>query len=202
MSGDSVRIGYPRWESSIPPAPGDLRIIQAFVNTHDVEADKDDVGTPLELTAWLRRWQLIEAEDSVSPAEARQAHDLREGLCELMLANNGEPKDPDRLVRLEKALQELPLRGRLVREGRFELVGVTEGWGRAAGRLLTIAVLAIGDGSWSKLKACRRVDCQWVFFDASKNRSRSWCSMKACGNLMKARAYRQRLRDRDVTAAK
>ena len=48
------------------------------------------------------------------------------------------------------------------------------------------------DGSWQRLKACANPDCQWIYYDASRNRSGRWCSMGECGDVMKARAYRER----------
>ncbi len=50
------------------------------------------------------------------------------------------------------------------------------------------------DGSWQRLKACRNDACRWVFYDASKNRSGTWCTMSICGDKLKARAYRRRRR--------
>lgn len=50
------------------------------------------------------------------------------------------------------------------------------------------------DGLWQRLKACANPDCQWVYYDASRNRSGRWCSMGECGDVMKARAYRERAR--------
>ncbi|MEX2032805.1 MAG: CGNR zinc finger domain-containing protein, partial [Dehalococcoidia bacterium] len=41
---------------------------------------------------------------------------------------------------------------------------------------------------------CRGDDCHWAFFDRSKNRSRVWCDMAACGARSKARTYRERQR--------
>jgi predicted RNA-binding Zn ribbon-like protein len=32
--------------------------------------------------------------------------------------------------------------------------------------------------------------CRWLFLDTSRNRSRRWCSMNACGAVMKMRRYR------------
>jgi len=49
-------------------------------------------------------------------------------------------------------------------------------------------------GEWVRLKQCANPDCQWVFFDSSRNRSGRWCSMGECGDVMKARAYRRRAR--------
>ena len=34
--------------------------------------------------------------------------------------------------------------------------------------------------------------CRWAFYDYSRNRSASWCSMQLCGNRTKTRAYRRR----------
>ena len=45
-------------------------------------------------------------------------------------------------------------------------------------------------GTWPRLKGCAQ--CEWVFFDRSKNRSGTWCSMTICGNRTKNRAYRRR----------
>lgn len=44
----------------------------------------------------------------------------------------------------------------------------------------------------ARIKACPA--CGWVFLDASKNRSRRWCSMDTCGSADKARRYYRRLR--------
>lgn len=51
-----------------------------------------------------------------------------------------------------------------------------------------------------KVRECEARDCYWLFLDNSRNRSRRWCSMDACGNREKARRHyhRQRLLD-DVT---
>jgi predicted RNA-binding Zn ribbon-like protein len=56
----------------------------------------------------------------------------------------------------------------------------------------------MADGSWSRLKTCRNHGCRWVFYDLSKNRSASWCSMQLCGNRRKTRVYRAR---RSTTAS-
>ena len=60
----------------------------------------------------------------------------------------------------------------------------------ALGRIVAAAVTAMLDGTWPRLKVCR--NCDWSFYDYSKNRSASWCSMQICGNRLKTRAYRRR----------
>ncbi len=59
-------------------------------------------------------------------------------------------------------------------------------------RLLVAAVGAASEGTWRRLKACRNEGCRWAFYDGSKNRSGSWCTMDVCGSRAKMRAYRRR----------
>jgi predicted RNA-binding Zn ribbon-like protein len=63
--------------------------------------------------------------------------------------------------------------------------------GFLAGMLAAVAASMI-DGSWGRLKACRRDACQWVFFDRSPNGSAAWCDMRICGSREKAKAYYRR----------
>src|SRR5438067_275486 len=39
-------------------------------------------------------------------------------------------------------------------------------------------------------------NCAWLFMDNTRNRSRQWCSMQACGNRDKARRHYRRVRAR------
>ncbi len=64
----------------------------------------------------------------------------------------------------------------------------------AVSAILAIVYESIRDGTWSRLKACRNSTCRWAFYDSSRNRAGSWCSMSACGNRAKTRAYRLRHR--------
>jgi predicted RNA-binding Zn ribbon-like protein len=42
------------------------------------------------------------------------------------------------------------------------------------------------------IRECGAPDCEWLFLDQSRNRSRRWCDMKSCGNRQKARRHYQR----------
>ncbi|MEA2308481.1 MAG: hypothetical protein QOI65_767 [Thermoleophilaceae bacterium] len=61
-------------------------------------------------------------------------------------------------------------------------------------RLLAIVDRSMADGTWERLKACPNEDCEWAFYDRSRNRSSRWCTMAECGNRAKARAFRERSR--------
>lgn len=44
-----------------------------------------------------------------------------------------------------------------------------------------------------RLKICP--NCQWLFLDRSRNRSRAWCDMAVCGNRVKASRHYHRHRE-------
>ena len=62
------------------------------------------------------------------------------------------------------------------------------------GRLAAIVARSQADGTWPRMKACPNDRCHWAFYDRSRNRSRTWCTMSVCGNRAKARSYRARHR--------
>jgi hypothetical protein len=74
------------------------------------------------------------------------------------------------------------------------LVCEARGVAGALGRLLIVFFQTSRDGSWDRLKACP--NCKWAFYDYSKNRSATWCSMQLCGNRTKTRSYYRRRRAR------
>ena len=60
--------------------------------------------------------------------------------------------------------------------------------------LLLILRDAQRDGSWARLKACANDECQWAFYDRSRNHGGTWCEMATCGNKLKNREFRARRR--------
>jgi predicted RNA-binding Zn ribbon-like protein len=59
-------------------------------------------------------------------------------------------------------------------------------------RLIDTAVDLLMSDKLGDVKSCP--SCGWFFLDTSKNGSRRWCSMKACGSVVKARRYYHRVR--------
>lgn len=58
---------------------------------------------------------------------------------------------------------------------------------------ISAANLATSDEA-VRVKECATENCNWLFYDASKNRSRRWCEMSECGNRAKARRHYHRRR--------
>jgi predicted RNA-binding Zn ribbon-like protein len=113
----------------------------------------------------------------------------------MALANNGEPASAAATSTVERQARESRLEARFPADGGWRLEPRAPGLAGSLGRLIAILVEAMADGSWSRIKACSADNCQWVFYDTSKNRSGHWCSMRVCGNREKARQFRARRRE-------
>lgn len=174
------------------PAPGDLRLVQAFLNTNDIEAGVDELRNPAALRDWLAANGLLDAGTVLSEADLRLALQVREALRGLVLAHHEGSADPRDVRTLNRAAEDARLRVRFEADGGTALSPGRPGVDGAIARLLAIVHLASIEGTWSRVKACRSDACRWVYYDRSRNRSSAWCSMAECGNREKARAYRRR----------
>ena len=171
-------------------APARFRPVQAFVNTLDIENGVDELLTTDQLRAVLADQGLLDTGARIAPADVSRARALRETLRSLLLANNGGTVGPDALAALEGAGRRAKLEVCFRIGARPELLPRAEGVDGALGRLVAIVYDALVDGSWRRLKACRRDVCFWAFYDRSKNLSGTWCAMSVCGNRTKVRRYR------------
>src|SRR5919108_4228512 len=180
-------------EEELTVTPPGLKLIEDFVNTLELdEADGEHLVDPRALGEWLSERDLLPAGASLGEDDLDRARGVREAVRKLLLANNGAPLDPDAVATLNAAADESHLRVVFSPNGVADLVPDQSDVPGALARILAVAYTAMADESWPRLKACRLDDCQWAFYDQSKNRSRTWCSMKVCGNRAKARAYRER----------
>jgi predicted RNA-binding Zn ribbon-like protein len=175
-------------------APQPLELVQRFVNSVDLESGEDELTSPAELRAWLAERDLIGPRETVTKADLSRALDVREGLRALLMANNGMPADEQRVARLDAAAARAGVRVVFQPGAEPHLAPEAGGVDGAIGRLLAIVAGAVEHGHWPRLKACPRDVCHWAFYDRSKNRSGRWCLMEVCGNIEKARAFRERRR--------
>lgn len=173
------------------PAPGRLRLVQRFVNTVDHEHGREMLSDPTRLVAVLAGLGLLAPGTRATRADLARAHEVREALRRLALANNGGRADAGSLAVLERAAADGGLAVRF-EGGRGRLVPASPGVRGALADLVGIVYTAMADGTWPRLKACAREICGWLFYDRSRNRSARWCQMAVCGNRTKTRAYRAR----------
>jgi len=174
------------------PAPGELRIIQRFVNSANLLEGTDELATIDSTRRFLLKNHLIDAERPLREWERQELVALREAFRDLASANNGTTLPAGSAAVLDRAAGRVRLAMRLSRTGKYRLVPEGQGVDRTISEVLVRALGAMSDGSWPRMKACQREACRWQFYDASRNRSGVWCSIATCGNRQKGAAYRAR----------
>src|SRR5215831_4269854 len=173
--------GAPR----IGPAPGDLEIVQRFVNTLDIESGTDELDSPAGLGHWLAGSGLMTPQAPGGPARPAV-------LSSHVPGGPDGPRARAAAAGLRKAAGTLRVRIEVRDDGRVAPVPAGAGATAALTRILLIVAEADRAGTWPRLKACSAGDCQWVFYDRSPTRSGCWCSMRICGSRAKSRAYCRR----------
>jgi predicted RNA-binding Zn ribbon-like protein len=170
-------------------APEPLRLVQLFVNTEDHEHGRELLGSPAELRAWLGE-ALATRVGRSGDDDLERAHELRDAFRSLLRGNNGFAVASGDVAAVNAAVRAAGLSPRMDASGRVTLEPAAADVAGALGRIVAVALAAMLDGSWARLKACR--NCGWGYFDYSRNRSATWCSMSICGNRSKTKAYRRR----------
>jgi predicted RNA-binding Zn ribbon-like protein len=173
-----------------------------FINTEDGDPPVECLRGYDDLVAWsvlvgllgAKEGERLTGEAELRPGDAeaayRDALTLRGALQDVFraVAKDEAPAYRD-LETLREHEREALSRAELVQEDK----GFRWEWRdpRDLSRMLwPVAHAAAGlltSGSLDRLKLC--AGCYWAFLDASRNRSRRWCTMEVCGTDEKKRRY-------------
>jgi predicted RNA-binding Zn ribbon-like protein len=191
---DKRRIGEEIEPGGRPKAPGRLELLQRFINSHnhDLPADWDRLRSAQTAQAWLRKTRLVRPRDRVTEADAARLRELREALRAVVMTNHGTELDRAARHVIGRAARGAQLSVAIDAAGHTTLAPAARGVDAAIATLLGIFHEAQLTDDWSRMKGCR--NCEYAFFDRSKNRSAAWCAMSICGNRTKNRAYYERHR--------
>ncbi len=197
MAASLSGMTLPSWASHLENklAPPPLLLVQAFVDTLDLDLRTDVLAHSDEARAWLADAGLREEDQPDFDADLRLAREARESLRAMIGRNTGGPPLTDAELRpLEEVTGQAAARLKVAADGQVGL-GTGDGAGRLADGLagLLLAVRdAQADGSWDRLKLCGNPDCRWAFYDRSRSHQGAWCEMASCGNRLKNRSLRAR----------
>jgi predicted RNA-binding Zn ribbon-like protein len=188
----------PSWfpASETKPAPMPLLVVQAFVNTLDLEEGTDVLTDPDTARDWLVEARLLDPAARPSASDLNLARGVRESL-RMLLRRDGDTVGGigEGLAPLRKLADTRRARLTVGEGGAIALENArNQDLGDALFQLLLIVHSAQEDGSWERLKVCANDECQWAFFDRSRNQQGSWCDMAVCGNRLKNRQLRARRR--------
>lgn len=174
-------------------APAALELLRRFVNSSDVEGGTDQLSDDETAARWLAGHGF--STGRITPEEVARLRELREALRGALLANGGDADPAETWDALASAFSGSVLGLEFSGIGQARLAPLAAAIvPQVTGRLAAAMYDALRDGTWRRLKACRKHSCLWAFYDHSKNGSGAWCNMATCGNRVKAQRRRARAR--------
>ena len=174
-----------------------------FVNTVSWRGKEKPSEYLSNLQSWLEwiREEGLAQKESITDLSSRneeeaaigfeKAIEFREALYNFLkaLSRSEDPPAKDRIL-VQEVLGKALARLKLSESGSgwsFELEAGPIDWESPLFPCALSAAQLVA-GPWaSRLRVCEREECLWLFMDNTKNRSRKWCDMKTCGNVVKAR---------------
>jgi predicted RNA-binding Zn ribbon-like protein len=185
------------------------RLSLEFVNTVDTHDPRIDekLNAYADLVWWALRVGMLD-EAAAAPLFARAAADpavaadvlaraleLREAVYRVFAgARSGDPADEADLAVLNRELSRALGWLRVRAEGGEFAWGWEEGaeLERVLWPVVRDAAELLVSGDLRRVGKCRGDNCDWLYLDTSRNRSRRWCDMQSCGNRAKARRHYHR----------
>jgi predicted RNA-binding Zn ribbon-like protein len=168
----------------------DVELVRSFANTLEVEDGVDRLASIDEFRSWLSDQGIDGAQQPITDDDLALARSLRRALRAEMASHHDDTADAAARATLDRLAADLPVR---IVPSTGALEPLARGSRGALARVLASTHSLVRAGVWNRLKICPDDGCAWAFYDESRNRSRRWCSMDACGNRHKVRAYRDRL---------
>jgi len=155
------------------------------------ETPTEVLDTPAALDAWLVESRVLDAAPAADSADLETARAFREASYALIAARlTGEPLPNEELRIVNEHAAGTPVELRLQRDGLRRTGTVAQGITTLARELTEL----LGGDDAELLRECGRPECTQVYLDRSRGRRREWCSMKTCGNRVKASTFRARQR--------
>lgn len=186
-----------RWpgDDESRPAPEPLVRVQALVNTVERPNGSDRLANPSDARPWLVDNNLLAPTADLAAADLDLVRAVREVLRTMLVHNaGGAPPNKATLAVLRRVAAEGTARADIGDAGEVRLRATGDSVRERLVELLLVIRDAQRDGSWARLKACANDECQWAFYDRSRNHGGTWCEMAACGNKLKNREFRARRR--------
>jgi predicted RNA-binding Zn ribbon-like protein len=153
-------------------------------------APRELLATPADLARWLVSAGMANSPPEVTAEVLATARDLREAIYALA-GRTGEAQAATARETLNRIAAGSAAAPQLQADGSLSLAG-------SAGALLVTlareAVHLFGTDAVNLIRQCRSATCTLYFVDTSRRGDRQWCSMSACGNRAKVKAFRRRSR--------
>lgn len=172
-----------------------------FINSdwqdHRTGRHEDRLLQPAWIEQFLADWELQPAQLLDIPTQQELIglrtllqhiiHDYRQGM---------QPSD-EHILALNSYLEQSLLKRQLIATGKhYQLTEAPEqrNWRWVEAEIAASFANALLHADFARVKTCENVNCNWVYYDESRNQSRRWCD-EECGNIIKVRRFRARQRE-------
>ena len=167
------------------------------------DRSEERLKQPEWLEQFLERWGL-RVEQPFDEEIYRELVALRALLQRLVRRlDAGEALPDEDLEALNSYLAAVPLRRSLARGGgeyHLRLQPEERNWRWVRAELAASFADLLAHHDPARVKICDNPDCQWVYYDESRNQTRRWCDDE-CANVMRVRRFRQRKREQQRAEA-
>jgi len=159
---------------------------------------RDDLQQPGWLEQFLARWglQVASPPDATTLPALLGLRSLLRHMVEALA--NGQFSDVD-LGTLNAVLLKTASYRQLVQDERgyrLEMVPLKKDWDWVQAEIAVSFAELLATHDPQRLKICQNANCRWIFYDESKSRTRRYCTVDKCANLMKVRRFRARHKDK------
>jgi predicted RNA-binding Zn ribbon-like protein len=177
----------PQLRTGSPPAPGNLILLEGFLNTWSGELGIEDFNTASSTEAWMRDVGLWTGAPKVTSKQHQEILKFRDALRTWILDEKGfQP--------LNDLVKEISFQAEFGPEGDVQFRPTGNTYQGVLGTLTEVISESQQDGTWGRFRCCELTTCGWAFYDSTRSRTKRWCSMKTCGSRHKAREYYKRKR--------
>lgn len=155
---------------------------------------RDDLQQPGWLEQFLVKWglQIDRPPDGATLTTLVTLRTLLRTMIEALA--EGQITDHDQAA-LNAILLKMPLSRHLIKdtEGyRLEMVPLKKDWDWVQAEIAASFAHLLAYHDPRRLKICANTNCLGVFYDESKSRTKLYCTADKCANLLKARRFRAR----------
>jgi hypothetical protein len=170
-----------------PPAPGNLVLVEGFLNTWSGELDIDDFKTAKATEVWLRKTGFWRGTQKLTADQHQGIVNFRSDLRAWIL-------DVTASQPLNDLVADITFQAEFGAGGDVHFRPLGNAYQGSMGTLIEVISESQQNGTWGRLKCCELLTCGWAFYDSTRSRTKRWCSMKTCGSRHKAREYYKRKR--------